>query len=464
MIPMLLSEIRDVTGGRVHGDVDPERVVVDGPVTTDSRECGPGGLYVARVGEFADGHTYAAAAAAAGAVAALTSRPLDDLPCVVVDDVQLAFGHLARAVLDRAPDVRVVAVTGSSGKTSTKDLLASVLTSSGETVAPVNSLNGDIGVPLTVCRVTPTTAFLVVEMGARGVGHIAYLTSIAPPEIAIVLNVGTAHLGEFGSRENIAIAKAELPRAVAPGGLSILNADDPLVCAMATDLASRVVFVGRDANADVRADDVELDGRGRATYTLVTPFGRRQVTLRQSGVHHVANSLAVAAAALELGVGLSDVAERLSAALAGSRWRMEVTERPDGVIIVNDAYNANPESMRAALEALAAIATDGRRWAVLGSMLELGDDSDDEHRAVVQLAAQLGIDEIVAVGEAARVMGAPHWVPDIEAAFDHIESAVRRGDVVLVKSSRDSGLRWLGDRLAQTAPPTSPTTGEVVAQ
>lgn len=464
MIAMRLSEIRDATGGRVHGEVDPESIVVDGPVTTDSRECGPGGLYVARVGEFADGHLFAAAAAAAGAVAALTSRPLDDLPCVVVDDVQLAFGHLARAVLDRAPDLRVVAVTGSSGKTSTKDLLASVLTPSGETVAPVNSLNGEIGVPLTVCRVTPTTAFLVAEMGARGVGHIAYLTSIAPPEIAIVLNVGSAHLGEFGSRENIAIAKAELPRAVGPGGLSILNADDPLVSAMATGLASRVVLVGRDPNADVRADDVELDARGRATYTLVTPSGRRRVTLRQSGVHHVANSLAVAAAALELGVGLKNVAERLSAALAGSRWRMEVTERPDGVVIVNDAYNANPESMRAALEALAAIATDGRRWAVLGSMLELGDDSDDEHRAVVELAAHLGIDKIVAVGEGARVMGAPHWVPDIEAAFDHIEAAVRRGDVVLVKSSRDSGLRWLGDRLAQTAQPTSPTTGEVVAQ
>ncbi|MEO5743819.1 MAG: UDP-N-acetylmuramoyl-tripeptide--D-alanyl-D-alanine ligase, partial [Terracoccus sp.] len=280
MIAMRLSEIRDATGGRVHGEVDPESIVVDGPVTTDSRECGPGGLYVARVGEFADGHLFAAAAAAAGAVAALTSRPLDDLPCVVVDDVQLAFGHLARAVLDRAPDLRVVAVTGSSGKTSTKDLLASVLTPSGETVAPVNSLNGEIGVPLTVCRVTPTTAFLVAEMGARGVGHIAYLTSIAPPEIAIVLNVGSAHLGEFGSRENIAIAKAELPRAVGPGGLSILNADDPLVSAMATGLASRVVLVGRDPNADVRADDVELDARGRATYTLVTPSGRRRVTLR----------------------------------------------------------------------------------------------------------------------------------------------------------------------------------------
>ncbi|MDN5767678.1 MAG: UDP-N-acetylmuramoyl-tripeptide--D-alanyl-D-alanine ligase [Humibacillus sp.] len=461
MIPMRLSEIRDVTGGRIHGDVDPETVVVDGPVTTDSRECGPGGLYVARVGEFADGHTYAPAAVAAGAVAALTSRPLDDLPCVVVDDVQLAFGLLARAVVDRAPHLRVVAVTGSSGKTSTKDLLASVLAPSGETVAPVNSLNGEIGVPLTVCRVTPATAFLVAEMGARGVGHIAYLTSIAPPEVAIVLNVGSAHLGEFGSRENIATAKAELPRAVGPGGLSILNADDPLVSAMATGLASRVVLVGRDPRADVRADDVELDARGRAAYTLMTPAGRRRVALRQSGLHHVANSLSVAAAALELGVELDDVAERLSTALPVSRWRMEVTERPDGVVIVNDAYNANPESMRAALEALAAIATEGRRWAVLGSMLELGDDSDDEHRAVVAYAARLGIDEIVAVGEGARVMDAPAWVPDIEAAFDRLEATVRRGDVVLVKSSRDSGLRWLGDRLAQTA---SPTTGGVVAQ
>ena len=278
MIPLSLSEIRDLTGGEVHGTTAPEEISVEGTVTTDSRECEPGSLYVARVGETADGHDYVPAAAAAGAVAALTSRVVDGLPCVVVDDVQTAFGRVARGVVDRAPELRVVGITGSSGKTSVKDLVASVLSSVAETVAPVNSLNGEIGVPLTVCRVTPTTRFLVAEMGARGIGHIDYLTRIAPPQVAIVLNVGSAHVGEFGSRDNIAIAKAELPQAVPAEGLSILNADDPVVAAMATGLRSRVQLVGLSADADVRAEDVVLDERGRAAYTLVCPQGTASIS------------------------------------------------------------------------------------------------------------------------------------------------------------------------------------------
>ena len=460
MIPLTLAEIRDLTGGRVHGAGAPEEIVVDGPVSTDSRECGPGSLYVARVGESADGHDFVAAAVGAGAVAALTSRVVEGVPCVVVDDVQTAFGRVARGVVDHAPELRVVGVTGSSGKTSVKDLLASVLSSVAETVAPVNSLNGEIGVPLTVCRVTPTTRFLVAEMGARGLGHIDYLTRIAPPQVAIVLNVGTAHVGEFGSRENIARAKAELPRAVPAAGLSILNADDPAVAAMATGLASRVQLVGLSADADVRAEDVSLDERGRAAYTLVCLQGTARVSLRQSGAHHVGNSLAVAAAALELGLSLDQVVAGLAAAEAVSRWRMEITDRPDGVVVVNDAYNANPDSMRAALDAVAAMRTTGERWAVLGGMLELGDDSDAEHAAVGAYAARLGFDHVVAVGDGARPLAeaAPgsEWVPDTDAAHDLLEKRLRPGDVVLLKSSRDSGLRWLGDRLA------SPT-GEAVS-
>ena len=222
---------------------------------------------MARVGEHADGHAYVRAAVAAGAVAALTSRAVDGVAQVVVDDVQTAFGAVARGVVDRAPELRVVGITGSSGKTSTKDLLAAVLESVAETVAPVNSLNGEIGVPLTVCRVTPTTRFLVAEMGARGIGHIDYLTRIAPPQVAVVLNVGTAHVGEFGSRANIAAAKAELPRAVPAEGLAVLNADDPLVAAMRDGLACRVQLVGLSPEADVRAEDVVLDELGRAAYT-----------------------------------------------------------------------------------------------------------------------------------------------------------------------------------------------------
>ena len=452
MIALSLSEIRDLTGGQVHGTETPEAVIIDGSVSTDSRDCGPGSLYVARVGETADGHDFVGSAVTAGAVAALTSRPVEGVPCVVVDDVQTAFGLVARGVIDRAPELRVIGVTGSSGKTSVKDLLASVLTSVAETVAPVNSLNGEIGVPLTVCRVTPTTRFLVAEMGARGVGHIEYLTRIAPPQVAVVLNVGSAHVGEFGSKENIARAKSELPQAVPAEGVSVLNADDPLVRAMAEGLASRVVLVGLAPDADVRAEDVELDDRGRPTYTLVAPQGSARVSLRQSGAHHVGNSLAVAAAALELGLTLDQVVAGLRAAEAVSRWRMEITERPDGVVVVNDAYNANPDSMRAALDALASMATTGRRWAVLGGMLELGDDSDAEHTGVGAYATDRGIDRVVAVGEGARPIAdafpGATWVPDTDAAHALLSEQLESGDVVLLKSSRDSGLRWLGDRLA----------------
>ncbi|GGN01912.1 UDP-N-acetylmuramoyl-tripeptide--D-alanyl-D-alanine ligase [Terrabacter tumescens] len=469
MISLSLSEIRDLTGGEVHGTQSPETVVIDGTVTTDSRECGPGSLYVARVGETADGHDFVAAAVEAGAVAALTSRPVDGVPCVVVDDVQTAFGRVARGVVDRAPELRIVGVTGSSGKTSVKDLLAAVLSSVAETVAPVNSLNGEIGVPLTVCRVTPTTRFLVAEMGARGIGHIDYLTRIAPPQVAIVLNVGTAHIGEFGSRENIARAKSELPRAVPAEGLSILNADDDLVAAMAAGLASRVQLVGLAPQADVRAEDVHLDERGRAAYTLVCPQGTARVTLQQSGAHHVGNSLAVAAAALELGLSLDQVVAGLVAAEPASRWRMEITDRPDGVVVVNDAYNANPHSMRAALDAVAAMHVAGERWAVLGGMLELGPDSDVEHAGVGSYAASLGFDHVVAVGEGARPLAdafpGSEWVPDTDAAHDLLAPRLRAGDVVLLKSSRDSGLRWLGERLAAeggdvAATPVAPTSRE----
>ncbi|HET8594929.1 MAG TPA: UDP-N-acetylmuramoyl-tripeptide--D-alanyl-D-alanine ligase [Intrasporangium sp.] len=456
MIPLSLTRVAELTGGVLHGPERAGELVIDGPVVTDSRECGPGGLYVARIGEHADGHAFVPEAAARGAVAALTSRVVDDLPCVVTDDVQLAFGRLARGVIDAAPDLHVIGITGSSGKTSTKDLLASVLATAGETVAPVNSLNGEIGVPLTVCRVTPSTRHLVVEMGARGIGHLRYLTQVAPPGIAIVLNVGSAHVGEFGSRENIARAKAELPQALPADGLAILNADDPLVAAMAEGLAARVCFVGTSERAAVRAEGVVLDEAGRAAYTLVAPQGRAPVSLGLVGPHHVGNSLAVAAAALELGLPVEAIASALSAARPVSRWRMEVTQRPDGVTVINDAYNANPESMRAALDALAAMTTSGRRWAVVGEMLELGESSAAEHAAIGRYAAELGIDRLVAVGDGARSVGAPEWVSDTGAAFDLLRVELEPGDLVLFKSSRDSGLRWLGDRVAGRDEPGSP--------
>ena len=469
MIPLSLKEIADITDGRLAGvdEVTAHAIVVEGPVVTDSRDAGPHGLYIARIGESLDGHKFVGDAREAGAVAAVTTREVDELPCVVVDDVQDAFAALARAVVDRSPGLRVIGITGSSGKTSTKDLLGSVLAVEGETVVPVGSLNSEVGVPLTVCRVTPTTRFLVVEMGARGAGHIAYLTEIAPPEIGVVLNVGSAHVGEFGSREAIARAKGELVAALPESGVAILNADDPAVAAMAARTAARVVLVGTADDASVRAEETSLDPSGRPTFRALTPAGDVLVELPLHGEHHVGNALAVIAAALECGMGLGAIASALAQARPASRWRMEVTERADGVTVVNDAYNANPDSVRASLKALAAMGRgqgrDRRTWAVLGSMLELGDDSAMEHDAIGRLAVRLNISRLVVVGETARPMarGAQHegswgqeavWVPDADAAYDLLSEEVESGDVVLFKSSRDAGLRWLGERFAGTGP------------
>ena len=458
MIALTLGDVAALTGGSLHPD-DPATaaVLVDGPVVTDSREAAAGGLYVARVGETTDGHRFVGAARDAGAVAALTERIVDGLPCVVVDDVQTAFGRIARGVLERATHLRTVAITGSSGKTSTKDLLAQVLATAGSTVAPVDSLNGEVGVPLTVCRVTTDTRYLVVEMGARAIGHLTYLATIAPPDVAIVLNVGTAHVGEFGSRANIALAKGELVEALSPAGLAILNADDVAVAAMASRTSARVVTVGLDPGADVRANDVLLDSLGRASFTL-NGFGRTlPVGLTVSGSHQVGNALAVVAAAVECGLDPEEAIRALSGAGAVSRWRMEVHERDDGVTVVNDAYNANPDSMRAALRALRSIAdasTPARRsWAVLGPMLELGEESVPAHRDVGRLTADLGVDRVVAVGQGARGIAeaadpaAVTWVADADAAYGLLGLELVAGDVVLLKSSRDAGLRWLGDRL-----------------
>lgn len=470
MIPMSLSQIAALTGGRLHGisEQDASALVVDGPVVTDSREAGPGGLYVARVGESMDGHQFVGSARDAGAVAALTTREVEDLPCVVVADIQDGFVALARGVLQAHPEITVIGITGSSGKTSTKDLLASVLSAAGPTVAPVGSLNSEVGVPLTVCRIANDTRFLIVEMGARGMGHIEYLADIAEPTIGIVLNVGTAHVGEFGSREAIGRAKAELVAALPDGGLAVLNADDPVVRAMVGQTAARALLVGASHEAGLRATDIDLDGAGRPSFTVSGDGveAEMRVTLPLHGEHHVGNALAVIAVALECGMAMGVVAEALADARPASRWRMEVTERADGVTIINDAYNANPDSMRAALKALVAMGRGRRTWAVLGSMLELGDESTTEHDAIGRLAVRLNVSRLVVVGETARPMasGAQHegswgdeavWVPDADAAYELLSRELAAGDVVLFKSSRDAGLRWLGDRLAGLSAPDS---------
>ncbi|GHF31755.1 UDP-N-acetylmuramoyl-tripeptide--D-alanyl-D-alanine ligase [Streptomyces mashuensis] len=464
MTPLSLAEIAAAVGGRPYDIPDPGALVT-GPVVIDSREVRPGALFVAIAGERADGHDFAAGAVASGAVAVLATRPVG-VPAIVVDDVVAALGALARAVVGRL-GTTVVALTGSAGKTSTKDLMAQLLQRQGPTVWTPGSLNNEIGLPLTALKAEAGTRHLVLEMGARGIGHIRYLTEITPPHVGVVLNVGTAHLGEFGGREQIAIAKGELVEALpaaGEGGIAVLNADDPLVRAMSARTKARVVFFGEAADAHVRAEKVRLDDLGRPAFTLRTPTGCGEVTMRLYGEHHVSNALAAAAVAHELGMPAQEIADALSGAGQLSRWRMEVTERADGVTIVNDAYNANPESMRAALRALAAMgetarARGGRTWAVLGRMAELGEESLAEHDAVGRLAVRLNVGKLVAVGgrEAAWLqMGAYNegsWgeesvhVSDAQAAVDLLRSELRPGDVVLVKASRSVGLEKVAEQL-----------------
>jgi UDP-N-acetylmuramoyl-tripeptide--D-alanyl-D-alanine ligase len=446
--------------GRCAGGADPT-ALVDGGVVTDSRRCAPGDLFVAIVGDNHDGHDHAGDAVAAGAVGVLASRELD-VPCVLVEDTVLALGRLARAVVDRLPALTVVGVTGSSGKTSTKDLLAQVLPVLGPTVAPVGSFNNEIGLPATALGASADTRFLVSEMGARGIGHIRYLCGITPPRIGVVLNVGSAHVGEFGGRDAIALAKGELVESVpdaADGGVAVLNADDALVSAMRSRTVGRVVTFGESERADVRATDVVLDAAARAAFTLRHGDDDARVSLSLHGRHHVSNALAAAAVLLSCGADLATTARALSHAGPVSRWRMEVSTRPDGVTVVNDAYNANPESVLAALDALAAMSTGRRSWAVLGEMRELGDLAEAEHERVGRAAAGLGIGHVVAVGPGAHGVAAGasaagggtvvEVVPDVDATVSLLRERLAPGDVVLVKASRAAGLEAVAVALVE---------------
>jgi UDP-N-acetylmuramoyl-tripeptide--D-alanyl-D-alanine ligase len=466
VIAMTLAEIADVVGGEPHGDPS---VVVTGPAFVDSRLVEPGGLFVAVVGEHVDGHEYAAGAVAAGAAAVLGSRAAD-APTVVVADPVAALGKLARHVVDALPDLTVLALTGSQGKTGTKDYLAQVLATVGPTVATAGNFNNEIGVPLTVLRITPETRYLVVEMGARGIGHVRYLCDIASPSIAAVLNVGTAHLSEFGTREAIAQAKGEILEALPPDGVAVLNGDDELVREMGTRTRARVVTFGVVVGSDLHFRDIEVNALGRptASFSWSRPGeqdsgeGFARVTLQQVGVHQLANAAAAAAMALSAGLDFATVTDTLGSAVGQSRWRMELSERPDGVTVINDAYNANPASMGAALEALSGIGSRaGRRTvAVLGEMKELGEASAEAHAGVGADAARREVDVLLVIGEPARPIvdgaakvtswsGTATFVEDRAAALAWLRENVVAGDVVLVKASRGAALELVAEGLLE---------------
>ena len=456
--------IAEAMSGRLVGNDVP----VTGPVVTDSREAQAGSLYVARRGESADGHAFVSGAVERGAVAVIVEHEVDEVDeavaQIVVEDSTEALGALARAHVEKlrsSGDLDVIAMTGSVGKTTTKDLLLQIMSEDGPTVAPKLSFNNEVGLPLTVLLADESTRHLVLEMGASGPGHITYLTDIVAPDVAIELCVGHAHVGGFGGFEGVAAAKAELIKGTRPGGPVILNTDDPNVEAMAPLATGRVIRFSASGNerADVLARDVRLDRADRASFTLVTPEGEAPIDLKIVGRHHVANALAAAAGALTLGVSLEIVASVLSCARALSPHRMDVHElRVDGtdLTLIDDSYNANLDSMRAGIAALASIGRDSQRIAVLGEMLELGEDSQSLHQQVGALIADAGVDTLIGLGADAHyyLEGAPD-VLNREVAADPQDAArlalehAKDGAVVLVKGSFGSQSWQVADILRE---------------
>lgn len=445
------QQLADITRGTLHVDAD---VAVTG-ISTDTRELQRGDAFVAIVGERFDGADFATAAIHAGAALVIAQREVG-VPSIVVRDAQEALGRIARAHLDTLPHTTVVAITGSSGKTSTKDLVAQVLSHAGETVAPVGSFNNEVGLPRTVLTATENTRFLVLEMGMRGLGHIATLCEIAPPDIAAVLNIGSAHVGVVGSRDDIARGKSEILAALHADGVAVINRDDSYAQLCRDAARGSVLEFGFDEGT-VHASDVRLDDLARGSFTLHIVDESAPVELSLLGEHQIANALAAATIAHACGMDVRTIAHALSEATPRSRWRMELHELPNGVIVINDAYNANPESMRGALRALAAMGSQRRTWAILGEMRELGDAAVEEHDAIGRLAVRLDIAKLVAVGDMGKLiqMGAAHegsWgeeavhVRDLDAAVDYVTDRWEPGDVILVKASRSIGL----DRVAQS--------------
>jgi len=451
MIPLTASQIAAATAGRIHGS---ELVTVTGAVRTDSRLVEAGDLFVALRGETHDGHDFVHAAVDSGAAAVVAEREYDvPVPVIVVPDTLTALADLARevvAIVRARGTLKVIAVTGSNGKTTTKNMVAAICAAIGPTVAPIASFNNEIGAPMTMLRVEEDTEFLVLEYGADAVGDIAKLVGIVQPDVAIVLTVGVAHIGKFGDQAAIALAKSELVRELPETATAVLNRDAPNVRAMADVTRAQVAWFGVDDVSDV---SVEPNG------TRFTLDGRT-IRLRILGEHNAMNALAAIRATTAIGIPVDTAIAALEAMPRAERWRMEVLEAPDGVTVINDAYNASPDSMAAGLRTLAEL-TRGRTRAiaVLGEMAELGDTAVEEHDRIGRLVVRLNIDQLVVVGPGAFAIhlaaqqegswgGESVYVETMDDAYDVVRGLLRTGDVVLVKSSNSAGLRHLGDRLA----------------
>jgi UDP-N-acetylmuramoyl-tripeptide--D-alanyl-D-alanine ligase len=452
VIERRLSEIASAVRGALRGPDD-----VASTVETDSRAVGPGSLFVAIDGERLDGHAFVGDAFARGAVGALVHRPGIDGTVIQVPDTGRALLDLAADERDRMTGTRVVGITGSNGKTSAKDLAAAVVGTRLRTHASPASFNNEVGLPMTLLRAEPGVEVVVVEMGARREGDVRLLCDVARPDAVVVTNVGTAHLGIFGSWDAIVRAGSEPVEWLGPNGTAIVNADDAVARAYADETHAAVITFGLDPGADVRAEDVELGPDARATFTLWSAGEREPVELAVPGDHMVSNALAAAAVGRWAGVTLAECAAALKGA-GVAHWRMETSTGASGIVIVNDAYNANPESMAAALKAARWMARGERLVAVLGHMAELGPVEFEEHERLGQLVVRIGVERLITVGERARTIAraairegqSPEDVASYEdpseAAAD-VRAWVRPGDVVLVKGSRVAGLERVAEAL-----------------
>ena len=463
MIQLTLRDIADALGGRLIG----QDLIVTGSVETDSRLVGAGSLFVCKPGEFDDGHNFAQAAIDAGAVALVVERELEvSAPQILVGNSVLALGRLAADVLRRVRSVsglKVIGITGSNGKTSTKNMLREILQRDGETVAPIESYNNEVGAPISILKITGSTKYLVVELGADGLGSIEYLAKIARPDIGVLLKVGMAHAGEFGGIETTLRIKSELARELGPDSTYVYNSDDArVVSTLELTTAHRVSFGTGDA-AEIRIEDAALTLAGTEA-TIRYPDGAElRIRLQILGEHQLMNAAAALSVAESLGLGRETSIDALAQMQLAERGRMQLTERKDGVFVINDAYNASPDSMKAALQTLAQIGRQGHRTvAVLGEMAELGEYAPLEHDSIGRLAVRLNIDQVVVIGIRAKLIhmgasqegswdGESKFFESIDEAFEALRGMLVPGDVVLVKSSKSANLRRLGDDLVEVS-------------
>jgi UDP-N-acetylmuramoyl-tripeptide--D-alanyl-D-alanine ligase len=461
LISLLLSEIAAAVNGELIG----ADVLVTGSVETDSRLIAEGSLFVAKPGEQTDGHLFVASAKSLGAAGALVEKRVSDcdISQIVVNDAVFALGLLAKFVLERirqSTDLRVIGITGSNGKTSTKNMLREILSTSGETVAPIESYNNEVGAPISMLKASLSTKYLVVELGAGGVGSIDYLAKICKPDIGVVLKVGLAHVGEFGGIETTFQIKSELPQALTENDQLVLNSDDGMVAAMQGTTKAKVSWFGTTDDCGVWASNIEVTVRG-TTFDLHVDSKVRTVTLAILGEHQVMNALASIRVADLLGIDIDRAVTALEAMQLAERWRMQLLPGPNGSLIINDAYNASPESTKAALQTLATLGRQGHRTiAVLGEMAELGSQAAEQHDAIGRIAVRLNIDQVLVVGDRAKLIhmgasqegswdGESKFFTSIDEALQHVRGLLGSGDIVLVKSSKSAELRHLGDALAE---------------